>query len=240
MRILLLSFSIFIAVLFLSGSARAQSQSVDYQIYDQLLQKYVSDEGLVDYNGFSHDPIFKRYVSVFTKVSPQSNWTKEEAMAYWINCYNIFTIQLMLDNMPVKSIMDIENAWDRKFINVGGTIYSLNQIEHEILRKDYFDPRIHFAVNCASFSCPKLHNRAFTAQNLKSLLDQLAIGFINDPKRNVLSSSSVQLSQLFDWYKEDFTKNGSLIDFINKYSKTQVAANAKLSFLEYNWSINSK
>lgn len=218
----------------------AQSPTIDYTIYDQLLQKYVSNEGLVDYSGIGNDPVFNRLTTFLAKKAPNDDWSKEEAMAFWINTYNIYTIQLMVNHMPVKSIMDIENAWDNKFIRIEGQLYSLNQIEHEILRKKYFDPRIHFAVNCASFSCPKLHNKAFTAKNLELLLGQLAKGFVNDPKRNVLSGSSAQISQLFDWYKDDFTKNGSIIEFINKYANTPLAKNASITYLEYNWSVNSK
>jgi hypothetical protein len=100
------------------------------------------------------------------------------------------------------------------------------------------EPRIHFAINCASYSCPKLWNTAFTASNLEELLEQTAIYFINDPKKNVLTKEKANLSEIFNWYKMDFTQNGSLIDYLNQYTNVKLTSNTKISYLKYNWELN--
>jgi hypothetical protein len=135
--------------------------------------------------------------------------------------------------------MDVNGgkAWDLKFIEINGEKYSLNNIEHDILRKKYSDPRIHFAVNCASVSCPKLSNTAFLADGLNEKLENAAKEFINNPSKNSISASNAEVSSLFDWYKDDFTKNGSVADYLNRYSTTKLVAE-KISFKEYNWNIN--
>ena len=160
-------------------------------------------------------------------------------MAYWINAYNAYTIKLMLNNYPLKSIIDINGgtAWDLKFVEIEGEKYSLNNIEHDILRAKYFDSRIHFAVNCASISCPKLSNTAYFAEGLDQKLEKAAKEFINNSAQNTISSNKACVSKLFDWYKDDFTKNGTVKEYINKYSTTKLTTD-KISYKEYNWNIN--
>jgi hypothetical protein len=143
--------------------------------------------------------------------------------------------------MPVKSIMNINGgkAWDLKFIKIGNKTHSLNNIEHDILREKYKDARIHFAVNCASVSCPKIRNTAFTASDMDAQLTEMAISFVNNNLKNTIKEDKINISSLFEWYKSDFTNKGSLIDFLNKYSKTKINSNAKITFKEYNWNLNS-
>jgi hypothetical protein len=154
--------------------------------------------------------------------------------------YNAFTVKLIVDNYPLKSITDIKDPWDKKFIDLKGTMYSLNQIEHEILRPKFQDPRIHFAVNCASYSCPKLLNHAYMPMSLDNMLTQMTKDFLDDPKRNIITKEKGEVSQLFDWYKEDFTKHGDLIVFINMYSRVKMNKDAEIVFMEYNWELNGK
>ncbi len=215
---------------------------VNHQYWDQLLQKHVSRNGVVSYSGFKNDAVkLNEYLAQLKSNHPKETWSKKETMAYWINAYNAFTVRLILDNMPTTSIMNINGgkAWDMKFIKIEGKLYSLNDIEHKKLRAIYKDPRIHFAVNCASFSCPRLSNKAFTAVNLEEHLNKMAVSFVNNPSKNKLTSNSIQISQLFEWYKDDFTMKGSIIDFINTYSKVKVQANAKVSYLKYDWNLNN-
>ena len=171
------------------------------------------------------------------KNSPSDDWSKQDKLAYYINLYNAATVQLILDNYPKKSIKDIKNPWDKEWIKIGNDIFSLGQIEHKILRK-MNDPRIHFAINCASYSCPKLSNEAYTTQNIEKQLQKAAFDFINDPKKNKLSENNLQLSNIFKWYKEDFTQEGSLTDYIKSFTKVNVNSKAKISYLEYDWSLN--
>lgn len=227
-------------MLLLAFSIKAQPS---HQSWDELLKKHVSEAGNVNYEGFKNDRArLNSYLESLEKNPPADSWSKAEKMAYWINAYNAYTIALILDHYPVKSINDIskdgKKPWDIPFIKIGGKTYTLNNIEHDILRKKYSDPRIHFAVNCASYSCPPLMNKAFTAASLEVNLDKLAKAFINDPGRNKITANSIQVSQIFNWFSEDFTKNGTLIDYLNRYSNTRISPGAKVSYLEYNWSLN--
>jgi hypothetical protein len=229
-----------LAVLF---TAFLNAQAISHEAWNALLKKHVSAEGKVNYKGFKADRTkLNAYLKTLEATTPSGSWSKQEAMAFWINAYNAFTVALILDHYPVKSINEIQQngkkPWDIAFIKIGGKSYTLNHIEHEILRKRYADPRIHFAVNCASFSCPPLLNEAFTADNLNAKMEALAKAFVNDPLRNKITAQKVEVSQIFNWFKDDFTKNGTLIDFLNKYSKTKISSSAKVSFLPYNWSLN--
>jgi len=221
----------------------AQSQ-VSHAKWEVLLKTHVSKSGVVNYKGFKSDQvILNAYLNQLESNAPTSSWSKNETMAYWINAYNAYTVQLMVNNYPLKSIMDLKyngkSAWDYKWIKIGSETLSLNDIEHEKLRKKYKDARIHFAVNCASFSCPVLLNTAYTADKLEAQLEAQAILFINDPKRNQISSGSAKVSQLFEWYQDDFTAGGkSVIDYLNKYSKTKIKAGTNISYINYNWNLN--
>lgn len=209
-------------------------------MWDQLLQKYVDNSGNVNYKGFKADPKFDACLEAFADQHPSVTWKESERMAFWINVYNAYTVKLIVDNYPLKSITDLKEPWDQQFINLKGNVYSLNHIEHKILRPVFNDPRVHFAVNCASYSCPKLHNKAFRAENLNSTLNSLTKGFLKDQKRNKITSSSPQVSQIFEWFKDDFAKDGGVVTFINKYSDTKIASGAELKYLEYGWSLNGQ
>ncbi|WP_234423438.1 DUF547 domain-containing protein [Aquimarina spinulae] len=213
-------------------------EAFNHQSWNDLLQKHVSATGTVRYIGFKQDYlVLKSYLEALRKNIPAENWSKSDVLAYWINVYNAFTVKLILDNYPIKSIKDIKEPWDLRFFKLGNKWYTLNDVEHRILRK-MGDPRIHFGINCASISCPPLLNKAFTAQNVDHELEKLTIDFINDTKRNTITPSSVQLSKIFTWFAKDFKTEGSLIHFLNKYSRITINSNAKKSFKKYNWNLN--
>jgi len=231
----------FISLFTGSFFANPTISTIDHSLWDALLKKHVSAGGNVNYDGFkSSQAELDSYLTLLKENVPSSTWSKEETMAYWINAYNAFTIKLILNHSPINSIMKINNgkAWDLVFIKIGGKEYSLNNIEHDILRAKYKDPRIHFAVNCASVSCPKLRNRAFTATGLNQQLEEMSRSFVNNSSKNSISSDHIVVSQLFNWYKGDFTMQGSVIDFLNKYSKTKINSDASIQFKEYNWNLN--
>lgn len=220
-----------------------------HQLFHELLVKYVDDNGKVDYPGLIKDKSkLVSYLAVLDQNPPdRSSWSKEEQLAYWINAYNAFTLKLIIDHYPVKSIKDlnpklsvplVNTIWQVKFFQIGGKDASLDEIEHKILRKEFEEPRIHFAINCASFSCPPLLNEAFVAQNIEDQLERVTRNFINDPVRNKIQKDKIEISQIFSWFKEDFTKKGSLIDYLNRYSKTKIIPNAKVTYLNYDWSLN--
>ncbi|MCL7753678.1 DUF547 domain-containing protein [Polaribacter sp. Z022] len=214
-------------------------------IFNELLQKHVTKNGIVDYKSFKTDKTkLDSFISYLEKTTPANSWSANKQRAFWINAYNAYTIKIILENYPLKSIMDIKQkgktAWKIPFAKVGGKTYTLDHIEHEILRKKLFDPRIHVGVNCASGSCPKLGNMAFTEENIEASLEQLMKEFINDTTRNKLSKKKIQISEIFNWFKNDFTKNSSLIEYLNKYSDTEISKKAKISFLKYDWTLNGK
>jgi hypothetical protein len=226
----------------------SDSLPVSHHLWDSLLQEHVSSEGWVDYNGFRRDSIqLNRYLNTLGRHHPnQENWSREAQIAYWINAYNAFTVSLVAENFPVRSIKDIRkglsfvnSVWDIKFIEIEDRTYDLNNIEHKILRRQFDEPRIHFAINCASVSCPKLNNRAYKAEKLNEQLDQAAISFLNDPLRNRVSYNRLELSRIFSWFKGDFTENGmTLTEFVNQYIDPPISPDTKIDFLEYDWSLN--
>ncbi len=210
----------------------------NHQSWDNLLQKHVSDQGTVNYNGLKKDfKILKTYLISLTKNTPKEDWPKSDQLAYWMNAYNAFTIKLIIDNYPIKSIKEIKDPWDFRFIKLEKKWYTLNDIEHRILRK-MKDPRIHFGINCASLSCPKLLNKAFTSHNVNQELEKLTSDFINDPRQNLITKNTIQLSKLFTWFAKDFKTKGSLISFLNQYSKITIDETAKKSFKKYDWRLN--
>ncbi len=225
------------------------SKVPDHSLWTTLLKKHVSENGLVDYRGFLHDSLqLYHYLNVLKQHPPDKNaWSNQDQMAYWINVYNAFTVDLVLKHYPLASIKDItkgieipfvHSPWDIKFINIAGQQLDLNDIEHNILRKRFHDTRIHFAVNCAALSCPKLRREAYNGAELNRQLDQQAADFINDPEKNIISTSQVSLSRIYLWYRSDFTRKMSLIDFLNQYSKIKISHDAEISYLDYNWNLN--
>lgn len=225
--------------------------SVDHSGFDRLLKKYVNDKGLVNYRGFkSEEKAFNAYLKLLSDNPPASAWSKPEQMAYWINAYNAYTIRLILDNYPVKSIKDIgpknqipfvNTPWAKKFFSIGGTEMSLDNIEHGTLRKRYDDPRIHFALVCASISCPRLRPEAYTPEQLDRQLNDQGRDFLNNPTKNKTDRDQAQLSKYFDWYKGDWKADGqSVVTWVNRYATTKLTEDTKISFLDYNWNLNEQ
>mgnify|MGYP003624151258 CR=1 FL=1 len=214
------------------------TEAFDHNIFNELLKKNVTTEGNVDYSGFKSDyKKLKTYIDLLKTYQPKDDWTKEDQLAYWINAYNALTIDLILRNYPTKSIKDIKDPWDQRLWQFGDKWQNLNDIEHEILRK-MNEPRIHFAIVCASVSCPKLQNTAFTASSLDIQLTNATKEFLADTSKNELLENSIKLSKIFKWFKKDFEQDGDLIDFLNQYSDIEISSSAKKSFKDYNWNLN--
>lgn len=229
----------------------SESKPVNHAIFDSLLRKYVNDAGYVDYKGFIKDSVqFNSYLDLLFRNHPnEKNWSKEQRLAYWINAYNAYTIKLICNYYPVKSIKDIKSGipfvsdtWTIKFIKIEGQTYNLNDIEHGIIRPKFNDPRIHFAVNCASKGCPPLLNQAFIAEKLNAQLDSQAKAFINDGNRNkIKSASKADLSKIFTWFAGDFKKTDkSVVAFINRYANTKLSEKAELNYQDYDWNLNEQ
>ncbi|WP_275315906.1 DUF547 domain-containing protein [Tenacibaculum bernardetii] len=227
-----------LVLLFISVQSYSQTD-----VFNALLKTYVDTEGNIDYKGLRKNrALLDIYLNHLENQIPGRNWSQNKAKAFWMNAYNAYTIKLILDSYPLKKITDIKrkgrNAWKIPFAVVGKETYSLDYIEHKILRRWHNDPRVHVGINAASKSGPRFPNYAFTAKNLNSTLELLMKNFINDTSKNKITITKIEVSKMFEWYKGDFTEKNTLIEYINKYSTVKVNDNAEVTFLEYDWHLN--
>lgn len=233
-----------------SKKSFSQSTTPSHTIYNKLLQKNVTADGKVNYKSFIKDSLeLNQYLKILSTTPPdEKTWSKEEQMTYWVNAYNAFTIKLITEYYPIKSIKDIGSSiqipfvntpWDIKFIMIGKEKMDLNNIEHGILRKKFNDPRIHMVLVCASKSCPILLNEAYEPKLLDEQFAKQTKAFLKDNSRNQITPDNPKLSMLFKWYGMDFNKEGgSAVKFINTYSPVKIKPGAKISYLDYDWNLN--
>ncbi|MBL0005674.1 MAG: DUF547 domain-containing protein [Saprospiraceae bacterium] len=243
----MLLISYLVAFLISMGGDEMQSSSIaclplpDHSVWSAELKKYVSADGKVNYRDWANNQAaLDGYLAQLAGTQPLSNWSTNVQLAYWINVYNAYTVKLVLQHYPVQTIKDIYqgNPWDKAWITLDGKTYSLNQIENEYIRQRFRDPRIHFALNCGALSCPPLLNEAYDPARLDAQLTSRTKAFIADQYQNQTAASTVRLSQLFVWYKDDFKPD--VISFLNTYLATPIPAEAKIEFVEYDWSLNEK
>jgi hypothetical protein len=228
------------------------SQSKDmHMAFDALLKKHVDEKGMVDYKGLQNDrEALKAYLTTLAENPPKDSWTQTEQLAFWINAYNAFTLELVLEYYPVASIKDIgskfqipfvNTPWDIKFIQIGDETYDLNNLEHGIIRKDFDEPRIHFALVCAAVSCPKLRNEAYYPDRLDEQLTSAATDFLADPDKNIIEDEKrIKISKLFNWYGGDFTKESDLVSYLSMYTDIPISNKTKIDYLDYDWSLNDQ
>jgi hypothetical protein len=247
--------------------APARAQSFDYSAWGSVLAHNVTAEGRVDYAALKASPAdLSRAVAEIAARSPHSNPadfpTRNDQMAYWINAYNTLVIEGIIEDWPVKSVRDMGllpfSFFRKKRFRVGGREITLDNIEHDMLRKRYADPRIHFAINSASASCPLLRNTPYHAATLDAELDEAVRIFFADPVRGMkidAAKDTVEFSGILKWYGEDFERyerghgwkgaGSPLIAFAEKFSsdatRQALAAlkNPQVKFLDYDWSVNS-
>ncbi len=226
--------SLVFSLIFLFINTVNSQKNINYR-WDIMLNKYVSKNGNVNYNDWKkeHNQL-KKYIKTLEENFPKDSWNTNDKLAYWINTYNAITVNLILDNLPIKSIKEIKNRWGKKLYK---NKYSLGDIEHKILRK-MNEPRIHFAINCASKSCPKLLNESYNGRKLEKQLVEVTKAFLCNPKKNVLKNNQVYLSRIFLWFSKDFGTKKEKINFISKYSGIELI-NPKFKYLEYDWSLNN-
>ena len=205
--------------------------------WNTQLQKYVSETGQVDYQSWQKDqaPLIA-YLNTLAQFPPQEEDSKNQKLAYWINAYNALTVLLILENYPLNSIKDIQSPWDQNVFQIGDKNYSLGDIEHKILRK-MDEPRIHFAINCASGSCPKLANRAYQEKQLEQQLAKATQDFLRDPTKNYLLKDRLELSKIFLWFGRDFGNKKELLEFISTYSGIKLDQ-PKIDYKPYDWKLN--
>jgi hypothetical protein len=218
------------------------ANTLSHAKWDSLLQVHVNAAGEVDYASFKNDlSILDNYIIHLQNNAPNS-WTANKEMAYWINLYNAFTIQQVLVEYPVNSITDIDNGdiWNVRTVTVGGTAYTLNQIEQNQLLTKFSEPKVHFAVNCAAKSCPPLLNKAWTESNIQQNYTDRTNLFINDATHNQLTASSIQVSKIFDWYASDFGGPSGIVPYFQQYSTTTINNNATVTYNNYDWALNKQ
>jgi hypothetical protein len=244
------------AVATLIGSATS-ALALDLDLYDALLAKHTKEvrdlaRTRVDYPAIAKDPQWGQLVASLEGSKPAALRSKNEKLAFWINAYNIFAIDLVAKNYPLESIKDIGSifspVWKKPAGKVGGKAYSLDEIEHGIVRK-LGDPRPHAAVICASTSCPALRREAFRAETLDSQLDDAVRGWIADTGKGLAidrSRNQVTLSKIFDWFEEDFEASGGALAFATRYAKDadrkwleQNGGNASIAYFDYDWRVNA-
>jgi hypothetical protein len=226
---------------------------IDHTEWDRILAAYLSrtedNVNLFDYAGVSaaDKAALKAYIASLEAVDPTS-LNRNEAFAYWANLYNAVTIDVVLENYPVKSILRIRSGlrpgpWKRKLVTINGEELSLDNIEHDIMRKYLRDPRIHYAVNCASYGCPNLAEKAFTGDNLEEMLDAGARAYINHPRGITIEDGRVTASSIYKWFQEDFggTEAG-VIEHMKPYAepalKAQLETISDIDRFKYDWALN--
>jgi hypothetical protein len=215
---------------------------------DGLLKKHVSN-GRVNYSGLLSDSkSLDMYLSSLSAVSQTeyNGFSKTQKIAFLINAYNAFTIKLILDNYPVKSIKKIgglfTSPWKIQFFELLGSKRHLDWIEHSKLRIDFDEPRIHFSIVCASIGCPPLANTAFTPENLEAQLQSLLENFLRDKAKNRYDERKkiLYLSPIFKWFQKDFTKNGTVIDYVKRYIGNTISEDTKIEYTNYDWNLNER
>ena len=205
--------------------------------WNSMLQTYVSDDGKVNYKDWMKDrDNLDAYIQTLASTPLLESDSKNAKLAYWINAYNALTVQLILKHYPLKSIKEIKQPWDTTCFSIGEKSYTLGDIEHKILRK-MDEPRIHFAINCASASCPNLLNRAFQEKQLESQLVEVTESFLKDPTKNKINSDQLELSKIFLWFGKDFGSKAERLSFIEAYSGVRLDR-PKIDYLSYDWSLN--
>ncbi len=249
---------------FFAKHGSSTAGAVDHSAWTALLERYVVEGrgGLnrVNYRAFKSGghKALKNYVGRLQSVDPRK-LDRLEQFAFWANLYNAKTIDVVLDNYPVKSIRDISlddslfgalassvgagGPWKTKIMNVAGVKLSLDDIEHKILRPVFKDPRVHYAVNCASIGCPNLAREAFTGANLNAQLDAGASAYINSPRGFSVSGGRVTASSIYKWFQSDFggSKSG-VIEHALVYASPKLKAALRdansISSYDYDWTLN--
>lgn len=221
-------------------------KTFDHGLYGLLLSKYVKGD-VVDYKGVKgEEERLDQYLKSLDETIPDA-LPRNEQFALYINAYNAYTLKLILENYPVDSIKDIggwfSGPWKIRFCKIGGKTLTLDEIENDILRPRFKDPRVHFAINCASKGCPPLIAEPYEGRTLDQQLDASTRGFLNNPQRNRLEGNTLYVSKIFKWFTDDF--KGDVVGFFLKFAegdlKTRLSSirdQVKIEYLYYDWGLN--
>ncbi|NES00682.1 MAG: DUF547 domain-containing protein [Symploca sp. SIO1B1] len=242
----------------------AQAAPLNYDDYAEVLETYVTEDGLVDYQKLQENrQQLDDFNATFEKVTPAeyASWSEEEQIAFLINAYNSFTLQSIIDQDPLKkSIRDIPGVWKGRKFAIAGQSKTLDNIEHKTLRVDFNEPRIHVALVCAAISCPQLRNEPYTGEQLDAQLDDQTRTFLESPYglRIDREENVVYISSIFKWFGKDweatygvedkFTGNASeraVLNYISNYQSSEdkeylEQGDYKVRYLDYDWSLNKQ
>ena len=231
-----------------SASEKAYPDS----LFDTVLRRYVSENGLVDYKGLKEDDEFEKYIEYLSHTNPDDLPSDKHRLAFWINAYNAFVLKGVLEEYPIKSVLDVgwipHSFFKRKRFETQNGEITLQILENEKLREAFREPRIHFAINCASMSCPILLRDAYSAEKLEEQLEEQAFSFMNDRSRNYLDKENgvLYLSYIFKWYEGDFIRSGEkIVDYVARYLNQDDAKFVKnnevtIKYLDYDWDLNKQ
>lgn len=232
------------------GEQHATDTPFSHDLFNQVLQEHV-DKGKVDYAKLKANPEkLEAYLDMLAVAKP-AEMPYSAQLAFWINTYNALIIKGVIDHYPTKSVRKIKlfgGFFSRLKFQVAGEKYSLNQIEHDIIRKEFVDPRVHFALVCASKSCPPLENSVYLSETIEEQLDAVTLKFVTNPEKVRLDRAKrrVYLSKIFKWYKKDFTEGyDGVPDFLSDYLPAEdadfvLAKDVKFHYLGYDWTLNDK
>ena len=233
----------------------ASTATIDHTVWDRFLKSYIEERdgeaNLVRYEDVTAEDkaALATYLESLAAVSIDEH-NRQQQLAYWINLYNALTVKVILDHYPVEGIREIDispgwfadGPWGKKLITVEGEALSLDDIEHRILRPIWRDPRIHYAVNCASIGCPDLMAKAVTADNLDYYLNDGARNYVNDPRGAEISEGSLYVSSLYRWFEDDFEVDGGVIAHLKKHAAPALARQLddidSISGDDYDWGLN--
>lgn len=236
-----MNFKRIVFLLFL-GSISTQAQTLDtyFNAADSFFETYV-DKGKVNYNAIQENPSGLKALVAMAKEIRVTVQKPVVYKAFWINTYNILVIDGIIEHYPLKSPLDVDGFFDKKKYAVGGNMSTLNNIENQLLRAKFpNEPRFHFVLVCAGLGCPPIINEAYVPKHLENQLQRQTQKAVNNPEFIRVQGTTVNVSQIFEWYKEDFENAGGILSFINSYRKTKLPNEMQIDFYPYDWSLNSK
>ena len=232
--------ALFIFLLSFTHTANAQSIDAFYDATDQFLAEVVVD-GLVDYRAIAEQPAALNALVDMIATLDRASLAADDEKAFLINAYNVLVIKNVVDNYPTNSPLEVNGFFDRARFEVSGTSYTLNGLEKEDLFKAYPDARLHFVLVCAAIGCPELIPQAYKAETLDEQLDTRTRIVLNNKKhvRTNEDSQRHEVSELFTWYKADFTQDGmDVIGYINQYREEPLQEGFKVGSITYDWQLN--
>jgi len=233
----------------------------NHGIFTELLSAHV-DQGEVDYKNLCQDNNLDLYIEQLSNTDPEKILMREAKLAFWLNAYNAYTLKIICDNYPLKSISELHTGglifgsvirrtvWHKKLVTINNELTSLDHIEHKIIRPIFKEPRIHFAVVCAAKGCPPLRNEAYEAERLdEQLADQAEVFLSQKDKNNFdLKTKTARISPIFSWFKKDFiSESGGVLEYLVPFMNAEIGASIKndpkswrIKYTKYDWSLNEQ